>query len=191
MRRDVPLHVHFTVPSCVPASEHESPGAEWPLEDIEEMLTWPESVGLGEMMNFPAVLAGDQSIAAIMAAARGHRVDGHSPTLTGQPLMAYAAAGIHSDHESVGLDEAREKLRAGMMIMIREGSSEKNLTELLPLVDDVTYPRICFASDDRDCHDLAEVGHVNDILRLAVAQGSRSGARSHGDMECRPVLEAG
>lgn len=167
----VPLHVHFTVPSCVPASEHESPGAEWLLEDIEEMLTWPETVGLGEMMNFPAVLAGDQSIADIMAAARGHQVDGHSPTLVGQPLAAYIAAGIDSDHESVGLEEAREKLRNGMMIMIREGSSEKNLTELLPLVDDVTYPRICFASDDRDCHDLAELGHVNDILRLAVAQG--------------------
>ncbi len=168
---NVPLHVHFTVPSCVPASEHESPGAEWPLEDIEEMLEWPESVGLGEMMNFPAVLAGDQSIADIMAAARGHRVDGHSPTLVGQQLSAYIAAGIDSDHESVGLEEAREKLRNGMMIMIREGSSEKNLNDLLPLVDDVTYPRICFASDDRDCHDLAEVGHVNDILRLAVAQG--------------------
>lgn len=168
---NVPLHVHFTVPSCVPASQHESPGAEWPLEDIEEMLTWPESVGLGEMMNFPAVLAGDNSIANIMAAARGHRVDGHSPTLTGQPLAAYIASGIDSDHESVELEEAREKLRNGMMIMIREGSSEKNLTELLPLVDDVTYPRICFASDDRDCHDLAEVGHVNDILRLAVKQG--------------------
>lgn len=167
----VPLHVHFTVPSCVPASEHESPGAEWPLADIEEMLTWPESVGLGEMMNFPAVLAGDQSIADIMAAARGHRIDGHSPTLTGQSLSAYIAAGIHSDHESVSLEEAREKLRNGMMIMIREGSSEKSLTELLPLVDDITYPRICFASDDRDCHDLAEVGHVNDILRLAIAQG--------------------
>ena len=168
---NVPLHVNFTVPSCVPASAHESPGAEWPLSDIEEMLTWPESVGLGEMMNFPALLAGDQSIAEIMAAARGHRIDGHSPTLSGRALTAYIGAGIHSDHESVELEEAREKLRNGMMIMIREGSSEKNLTELLPLVNDVTYPRICFASDDRDCHDLAEIGHVNDILRLAVEQG--------------------
>lgn len=167
----VPLHVRFTVPSCVPASQHESPGADWPLSDIEEMLSWPESVGLGEMMNFPALLNGDQSIAAIMAAARGHRVDGHSPTLAGSALTAYIAAGIDSDHESVALEEAREKLRNGMMIMIREGSSEKNLHELLPLVTDTTYPRICFASDDRDCHDLAEVGHVDDILRLAIAGG--------------------
>lgn len=169
--RGVPLHVKFTVPSCVPASAHESPGADWPLADIEEMLSWPESVGLGEMMNFPAVLAGDQSVADIMAAARGHRIDGHSPTLSGQTLSAYIASGIESDHESVALDEAKDKLRNGMMIMIREGSSEKNLHELLPLINDITYPRICFCSDDRDCHDLAEIGHVNDILRLAIAEG--------------------
>ena len=169
--KNVPLHVRFTVPSCVPASEHESPGAEWPLSDIEEMLTWDDVVGLGEMMNFPALLAGDQNIAAIMAAARGHKVDGHSPTLTGPALTAYIGAGIGSDHESVELEEAREKLRNGTMIMIREGSSEKNLHELLPLVSDATYPRICFASDDRDCHDLAVVGHVDDILRLAIEAG--------------------
>ena len=167
----LPLHVRFTVPSCVPASQHESPGAEWPITDIEEMLTWPETVGLGEMMNVPAVLAGDQNIADIFAAARHHRIDGHSPMMAGSPLTAYIAAGIDSDHESVTLDEARDKLRNGLMIMIREGSSEKNLHELLPLVSDHTYPRICFASDDRDCHDLAEVGHVDDILRLAIAGG--------------------
>ncbi len=169
--RYVPLSVFFTAPSCVPASAHESPGADWPLADIEDMLTWPETVGLGEMMNFPALLAGDQAIADIMAASRGHRIDGHSPMLTGQALTAYIAAGIGSDHESVTLGEAEEKLRQGLMIMIREGSSEKNLHELLPLVTDATYPRICFASDDRDCHDLAEIGHVDDILRLAIAAG--------------------
>lgn len=169
--KNLPIHVNFTVPSCVPASAHESPGSDWPITDIEEMLTWPESVGLGEMMNFPALLKGDQEVASIMEAARGRLVDGHSPTLTGQPLTAYIGAGIHSDHESVDLEEAREKLRNGMMIMIREGSSERNLRELIPLVNDQTYSRICFASDDRDCHDLLEVGHVDDILRLAIGQG--------------------
>ncbi|MCO5216107.1 MAG: adenine deaminase [Thermomicrobiales bacterium] len=167
----LPLNVRFTAPSCVPASAHESPGAEWPTSDIEEMLGWPETVGLGEMMNFPAVLAGEQDVADIFAAARGHRIDGHSPMMTGVPLTGYIAAGIDSDHESVTLEEAQEKLRNGLMIMIREGSSEKNLHELLPLVNDKTYPRICFASDDRDCHDLAEVGHVDDILRLAISGG--------------------
>lgn len=167
----LPLNVRFTVPSCVPASKYESPGAEWPVADIEEMLCWPETVGLGEMMNFPAVLAGEQEVADIFGAARGHRIDGHSPMMTGVPLTGYIAAGIDSDHESVTLEEARDKLRNGLMIMIREGSSEKNLHELLPLVNDKTHPRICFASDDRDCHDLAEVGHVDDILRLAISGG--------------------
>lgn len=169
--RNVPLDVHFTAPSCVPASKHESPGATWPLADIEDMLAWPETVGLGEMMNVSALLEGEQAIADILAIARGHKIDGHSPMLTGVALTAYIAAGPGSDHESVSLAEAEAKLRNGMMIMIREGSSEKNLHEILPLVSDKTYPRMCFASDDRDCHDLAEVGHVDDILRLAIAGG--------------------
>lgn len=169
--RDVPLQVAFTAPSCVPASAHESPGATFGPDEIAEMLEWPETVALGEMMDFPSLLAGDQRIAEIMARSQGHRRDGHAPTVRGTALQAYAAAGIHADHESTTLDEAREKLRAGMMIMIREGSSEKSLLEMLPLVDDTTYPRLCFASDDRDCHDLHEVGHVDDILRRAIAAG--------------------
>lgn len=169
--KNLPLNVHFTAPSSVPASPHESPGVEWPLSDIVEMLGWEETVGLGELMNFPAVTAGEQSIADILAASRGRKIDGHSPILRGQALTAYIGSGVGSDHESVTLEEAEEKLRNGLMVMIREGSSEKNLHELLPLINDKTYPRICFASDDRDCHDLAEVGHVDDILRLAIRAG--------------------
>lgn len=167
----LPMQVHFTAPSCVPASEHESPGCHIGAAEVEEMLAWPEVVGLGEMMNFPAVLAGDQQVGDILAASREHIRDGHSPMVTDAQLQAYVGSGITSDHEATSLEEAREKLRAGMMIMIREGSSEKNLADLLPLVTDATYPRICFASDDRDCHDLLERGHVNDILRLAIAKG--------------------
>lgn len=167
----LPMQVHFTAPSCVPASEHESPGCHIGAAEVEEMLAWPEVVGLGEMMNFPAVLAGDQQVGDILATSREHIRDGHSPMVTGAQLQAYVGSGITSDHEATSLEEAREKLRAGMMIMIREGSSEKNLADLLPLVTDATYPRICFASDDRDCHDLLERGHVNDILRLAIAKG--------------------
>lgn len=167
----LPLGINFTAPSCVPASEHESPGFSLDADDIAELLTWPEMVGLGEMMNFPGLLAGNQHIADILAASRGHLRDGHSPTLTGKQLQAYAGSGIGSDHEATSLAEAREKLRAGMMIMIREGSSEKNLHDILPLVSDANYPRFCFASDDRDCHDLLENGHVDEILRLAIAEG--------------------
>lgn len=169
--RAVPMQVHFTAPSCVPASPHESPGATFDADEIEEMLSWPETVGLGEMMNYPGLLSGDAHVAEIMARSRGHQRDGHSPMVTGPELQAYIAAGVHSDHEATSLAEAEEKLRAGLMIMIREGSSEKNLVDLLPMVNERTYPRICFASDDRDCHDLHEVGHVDDILRRAITNG--------------------
>ena len=167
----LPMRVAFTVPSCVPASAHESPGAEFGVAEITEALRWPEAVALGEMMDFPGLLAGDAAIAAKLAAADGLRRDGHAPGLRGPLLQAYAGAGPTSDHESTTLAEARDKLRAGLMVMIREGSSERNLAEILPLVTDATYPRCCFASDDRDCHALTHDGHVDAILRAAIAQG--------------------
>ncbi len=168
---DLPLEVAFTVPSCVPASDHESPGAKFGIDEIAEALTWPETVGLGELMNFPGVLAGDDDIAAKLSLSDGRRRDGHAPGLRGAALQAYAGAGVGSDHESIHLEEAREKLRAGLMVMIREGSSEHNLLDLLPLVTDRTYGRCCFASDDRDCHTLLHDGHVDAILRQAIAAG--------------------
>jgi adenine deaminase len=122
-------------------------------------------------MNFPGLLAGDDDLADKLDAARGLRRDGHAPGLRGAALQAYAGAGPTSDHESTELAEAQEKLRAGLMVMIREGSSEHNLRELLPLVTDQSYSRCCFASDDRDCHALLHDGHVDDILRLAIAEG--------------------
>lgn len=167
----LPLDIRFTVPSCVPASEHESSGAEFSQRDIACMLEWPETVALGEMMNYPGVLNADPEIADRIWTAHSVRIDGHAPGVIGDALQAYAGSGISSDHESVAIEEAREKLRAGMMIMLREGSSEKNLRTLLPLVTDETYPRICFASDDRDCHDLIANGHVDDILRIAIDGG--------------------
>ncbi len=167
----LPLDIRFSVPSCVPASPMESPGATFDLADIEQMLGWPETVALGEMMNYPGVLAGDIDIAAKLWAARNMPRDGHAPGLTGAELQSYAGAGLTSDHESVNLEEGREKLRAGMMLMLREGSSEKNLRDLLPLVNDTTWPRVTFASDDRDCHDLVTHGHMDDILRIAIDGG--------------------
>ena len=167
----LPLRVAFTAPSCVPASEHESPGADFGVAEIATMLRWPETVGLGEMMDVPSVLAGSDSVAAKLAASAGRRRDGHAPKLSGATLQAYVGSGIGSDHESTELQEAREKLRAGLMLMLREGSSEKNLRDLLPLVTDATYPRCCFASDDRDPHDLLHRGHLDDVLRTAIAAG--------------------
>jgi adenine deaminase len=135
------------------------------------MLSWDEVVGLGELMNFPGVIAGDEAIGAKLAVSAGVPRDGHAPEMRGAALQAYIGSGVWSDHESTTLEEAREKLRLGLMVMIREGSSEHNLRALLPLVTDKTYPRCCFASDDRDCADLLHNGHMDAILRLAIAEG--------------------
>ncbi|MGI8405740.1 MAG: amidohydrolase family protein, partial [Thermomicrobiales bacterium] len=167
----LPLQVAFTAPSCVPASAHESPGATFGVEEIEQMLTWPETAGLGELMDFPAVIRAEQGMGSRLWASRGRLRDGHAPGVRGTALQSYVASGIHADHESVELEEAREKLELGLFLMLREGSSEKNMLDLLPLVTDATYPRITFASDDRDCHDLLTKGHVDDILRTAIAAG--------------------
>ncbi len=169
--RDLPMRFAFTVPSCVPASAAESPGVTLGPDVVAEALAWPEVVGLGEMMDFPGLLAGNADIAAKLTSAAGLRRDGHAPGLGGDALQAYAGAGPTSDHESTSVEEARDKLRAGLMLMIREGSTEQNLHDLLPLVTDATYPRACFASDDRDCHTLLHRGHIDDILRQAIAAG--------------------
>ncbi len=169
--RGLPLDIAFTASSCVPASAHESPGATFGIPEIEEMLAWPETVGLGEMMDYPGVVRADREIGSKLWASRGRIRDGHAPGLRGTELQSYVGSGIHADHESVTLAEAREKLELGLFLMLREGSSEKNMLELLPLVNDATYPRIAFASDDRDCHDLLTKGHVDDILRKAIKAG--------------------
>jgi adenine deaminase len=169
--RDLPLGVYFTMPSCVPASPRETAGAVITADDIALGLANPAAVGLGEMMNFPGVLAGDPEIYSRLEAARGRRMDGHAPGVVGRSLDGYALSGMTSDHESTTLEEGREKLRRGFMLMIREGSTEHNLRELLPLVNDQTWARCCFASDDRDCTTLLHDGHMNQTLRLAVSEG--------------------
>lgn len=168
--RGMPLELFFTIPSCVPASPMESAGAEMTTEIIKEAMSLPNVVGLGEMMNFPGVLNGDEEIFNKLALPYPRR-DGHAPGVRGNAVNAYAGSGMTSDHESTELEEAREKLRRGMMIMIREGSTEHNLLELLPLVDDNTYPRCCFASDDRDCATLLHDGHMDAVLRKAIDAG--------------------
>lgn len=169
--RDLPLDVYFMVPSCVPATHLETSGATLSDEDISTALKWDESIGLGEMMNYPGVLFGDESVMAKIGAASGMVVDGHSPGVSGRDLNAYIAAGMDSDHESTSLEEAREKLSKGMYVMIREGSSEKNLEDLLPLVTDRTYRRCLFVVDDRNCGDLLRDGEIDAVVRKAVALG--------------------
>jgi adenine deaminase len=167
---NLPVSLFFTVPSCVPASPFETAGAAMTTEAIAEGLALPRVVGLGEMMNFPGVLSGDASIFERLQLDAPRR-DGHAPGVRGKRINAYAGSGMTSDHESTELDEAREKLRRGLTIMIREGSTEHNLVDLLPLVTDDTYPRCCFASDDRDCATLMHDGHIDAVIRKAIANG--------------------
>ena len=169
--RRLPLELFLMAPSCVPATHLETSGASINPQDIRQILRWRGVIGLGEVMNFPGVLSGDESVLSKINFARGKVVDGHAPGVTGKDLSAYIAAGIYSDHESVSLDEAREKLRQGMWVMIREGSSEKNLDALLPLVTDKTYKRCMFVVDDRSCVDLLKDGDIDAVVRKAIKQG--------------------
>ena len=169
--RRLPLELFLMAPSCVPATHLETSGASLGPEDIRQVLRWRDCVGLGEVMNFPDVLSGDVSVLSKISLAKGKVVDGHAPGVTGKNLSAYIAAGIYSDHESISLDEARERLRQGMYVMIREGSSEKNLEALLPLVTDKTYKRCLFVVDDRSAFDLLKDGDIDAVVRKAIRLG--------------------
>ena len=167
----LPLSLFFMVPSCVPATHLETSGAQVAADSIQAALRWENVLGLGEMMNFPGVLGGDREVILKIALSKGNVIDGHAPGLRGKELNAYLAAGIGSDHESTLLEEAGEKLRRGMWLMIREGSSEKNLATLLPLVGDKTYHRCLFVVDDRSCVDLLNDGDIDAVVRKAIQLG--------------------
>ncbi len=167
----LPLDVFLMAPSCVPATGLETTGASLGPEDIARALRWPETLGLGELMNFPGVLAGDAHCLDKLRAVGGRLIDGHAPGLTGKALNAYLAAGPRSDHESTRREEGRDKLRRGMYLMIREGTTEKNLEELLPLVTDDTYPRCLLVVDDRSARDLLHDGDLDAVVRKAIRLG--------------------
>jgi adenine deaminase len=168
---DVPLDFYFMASSCIPASPFESPRRPLREGDLESLLRRRRVLGLAEMMNFPGVIAGDASeLAKIELAGRAH-IDGHAPGVLGRELNAYAAAGIRSDHEALTAEEGRERLRAGMWLLIREASMARNLQALLPLVVELGTNGIAFCTDDRDPEDIAENGHLNGMVREAVASG--------------------
>jgi len=167
----LPLDMLFMAPSCVPATTLETSGAQISAEEIKKLLAYPNVIGLGEMMNFPGVVSGTEEVLNKIMVSEGRVIDGHAPGLTGKELNAYMAAGILSDHESTTLEEGREKLKRGMYLMIREGSSEKNLDALLPLVNDKTYKRCFFVVDDRSCSDLLSEGDIDAVVRKAINKG--------------------
>ena len=165
----IPLATYFMASSCVPASSFESPWRELTIGDLEGLLHRHRVLGLAEMMNFPGVVAGEPSELAKLALAR--HVDGHAPGVLGAQLNAYAAAGIRSDHEASTVEEGRERLRAGLWLLIREASAARNLRALAPLALEYGPSRIAFCTDDREPEHIADDGHVNAIVRDAVALG--------------------
>jgi len=169
----LPFDFYFTLSSCVPATHMETAGARLFASDIDPLFSHKRIVGLAEMMNFPGVIFRDPSVMDKLELAHGRDkiIDGHSPLLTGNALNAYIAGGIRSDHECTKLDEAKEKLSKGMWVFLREGTTEKNLLELLPLVNDFTMSRLCIVSDDKHPTDLMEEGHINSSVYLAVKNG--------------------
>ena len=169
----LPLDIYFMVPSCVPATEMETAGGEITPEQVERLLDHPRMLGLAEMMNYPGVIYGDEAVAAKIAAARrrGKPVDGHLPGMGGRELQAYLGAGISTDHECVSSAEALEKVGCGMKVIIREGSAARTLAALLPAVKAAGSRHFMFGSDDKEAAELLSAGHIDEILRRAVALG--------------------
>jgi len=171
--RDIPLNLFITASSCVPSTHLETSGASFSTKEIGELLRWERVVGLAEMMNVPGVLNGKISeLSKIVESRRmGRPIDGHSPSLSGRDLNAYIGAGIRTDHESSTMEEALEKLRLGMYLMIREGSAARDMDKLIPVITPKNYHRCMFVSDDRHPRDLLEEGHMDYILRKGIQLG--------------------
>jgi adenine deaminase len=165
------LDVFFMAPSCVPASPFESPRRALTAGDLESLMRRRRVLGLAEMMNFPGVIAGSNAELEKLGLQGARHVDGHAPGVLGKHLQAYVAAGIRSDHEALTVEEGRERLRAGMWLLVREASMARNLRALLPLVEEYGPARIAFCTDDRDPEDIVDSGHVNGMVREAVAYG--------------------
>ena len=169
--RGVPLNVFVMLPSCVPATHMETSGATLKATDLNPLLKEPWAIGLAEMMNFPGVIFRNPEVLKKIETARGKRIDGHAPMLSGKGLYAYLTAGIRSDHECTTLKEAKEKLKNGMWIMIREGTTARNLRSLIPLVQPKNSRRFLFVTDDRHPKELIEEGHINSMVRQAIQWG--------------------
>ncbi len=169
--RHLPLDIFLNLPSCVPASTLETSGASLRAVDLQSLFPNENLLGLAEMMNFPGVIAADSEVTDKLLLFQEKVIDGHCPRLSGRDLNAYMAAGIGSDHECSALEEAAEKLARGMTVMIREGSQSKDLANLIGIVNDATWPRCMFVSDDVHPDDLVGKGHMNAMVNGATALG--------------------
>ena len=165
------LGVFVMLPSCVPSTRLETAGAELSSHDLALLLNDERVLGIGEMMNYPGVIFQDEEVLRKIAIAGNKVIDGHAPMLNGKKLFAYVSAGIRSDHECTSVEEAKEKLRAGMYIMIREGTAAKNLKGLLPLVNSENSRKFVFVTDDRHLEDIFRQGHIDYLVRTAIQLG--------------------
>jgi adenine deaminase len=170
--RDLTLSLLVNLSACVPSSPLETSGADLSADDLASLRDAPGVLGLAEVMSFPTVLGAEPGILAKLAAFQGRQIDGHAPLLSGRDLSAYAAAGIRTEHEATLLDEAREKLKKGMAILMREGSVAKNVATLAPLLTEATAARIAFCTDDRNPAEILAEGHVDHAVRTAIAAGA-------------------
>ena len=169
--RNLPLDIFLNLPSCVPASHLETSGATLRAVDLQSLFPDENLLGLAEMMNFPGVIGADPEVTDKLLLFQDLVIDGHCPGLSGRDLNAYMAGGIGSDHECVALQEAVEKLARGMAVMIRQGSQSKDLEKLIGIVNDSTWPRCMFVSDDLHPDDLIDKGHMNAIVNAAMTLG--------------------
>lgn len=172
--QNLPIDVHFMMPSCVPATEIDESGAELDCKDIDLYLDNKKVLGLAEMMNYVGVINGDKNVLSKIVTSQAHhkKIDGHAPELSGNDLNAYIAAGVYSDHECSTFENALEKLRKGQFIMIREGTAAHNLKALMPLLTKQYYSRCMFATDDKHPSDLLYGGHIDYIVKQALKNGA-------------------
>ncbi len=169
--KDGPLNVFVMASSCVPATHMETSGASLEADNLATLLDNPWVAGLAEVMNYPGVIYGDEGMLDKLHAFQNRVMDGHCPALSGNLLNAYASSGIGSEHECTTVEEAREKLRLGLTIFIREGTTTRNLKPLLPLVTPENHTRLCFCTDDRQPNSLMDEGSIDFMVRTAIAEG--------------------
>src|SRR6056297_2800989 len=166
------MDIRVQLSSCVPSTEMETAGARIEAEDLASLTGHASGIGLAEFMNYPGVIHRDPGAMAKLRLFEGGHVDGHCPMLTGKDLNAYCAAGIRTEHEATTAEEALEKLRKGMRVLIREGSVSKDLDALAPVLTETTAPYLCLCTDDRNPLDIAEEGHLDHMIRTLIAKGA-------------------
>src|SRR6185369_17812202 len=166
--KNLAVDFFIMLPSCVPATHLETAGARLTADDLKLMIADERIAGVAELMNYPGVYLGLESELDKIQAGKGKNIDGHARGLRGRNLNAYVLAGVNSDHESTELAEAQEKLRLGMHILLREGSTERNLATLVPVVNRHNTANCSFATDDKLAGDLVSEGHIDHCVRKAV-----------------------